>query len=95
MDFLMVSSDLYVLKVKRGAELSADHQLVLSWIRGESARKTWQAQTCRELGMSGGGPDPGGLQLLRMNHLRIPREVGDMESEWTMLKRTNIPVRGR
>lgn len=36
-DFVVTSSDLwYVLdtQVKRGAELSADHHLVATWIRG-------------------------------------------------------------
>ena len=37
-DFILVSSDLrpYVLdtRVKRGAELSTDHHLVVSWVRG-------------------------------------------------------------
>lgn len=39
-DLVVISSDLqlYVLhtRVKRGAELSADHHLVLSWIHGLS-----------------------------------------------------------
>ena len=34
-DFVIVSSDLYVLdtRVKRGTELSTDHSLVVSWVR--------------------------------------------------------------
>ncbi|KAI3371782.1 hypothetical protein L3Q82_024331 [Scortum barcoo] len=52
-DFVVVSSDLwpYVLdtRVKRGAELSTDHHLVVSWIRWqeEEVGQTWQTQTFR------------------------------------------------
>ncbi|KAK3514943.1 hypothetical protein QTP86_005100 [Hemibagrus guttatus] len=46
-DLVVVSSDLrlHVLdtRVKRGAELSTDHHLVVSWIR----LQTWQAPGCR------------------------------------------------
>jgi len=81
-DFVVVSSDLrsYVLdtRMKRGAELSADHHLVVSWIRWESARKTWQAQTWSEgeLGTSGGGPCPGVLQLPPRDELLTHPEGG-------------------
>ncbi|KAI3377711.1 hypothetical protein L3Q82_008869 [Scortum barcoo] len=50
-DFVVVSSDLrpYVLdtRVKRGAELSTDHHLVVSWIQlaEEEVGQTWQTQT--------------------------------------------------
>ncbi len=53
-DFIVVSSDLwpYVLdtRVKRGAELSTDHHLVvkLDQIVGEDAGQTWQTQTNSE-----------------------------------------------
>ena len=53
-DSVVVSSDLqlYVLdtRVKRGAELSTDHHLVVSWIRlvGEEAIQTRQAQASSE-----------------------------------------------
>ncbi|KAK0143577.1 ATP-binding cassette sub-family G member 8 [Merluccius polli] len=60
-DFVVVSLDLrpHVLdtRAKRGAELSTDHHLVVSWLRwwGENAGQTWQTQTYREglLGTSG------------------------------------------
>ncbi|KAI3376614.1 hypothetical protein L3Q82_017048, partial [Scortum barcoo] len=64
-DFVVVSSDLrpYVLdtRVKRGAELSTDHHLVVSWIRWlaeEEVGQTWQTQTYCEglLGTSGLSP---------------------------------------
>jgi len=59
-DFVVVLSDLrpYVLdtQVKRGAELSTDHHLVVSWLRWWG--RTWQAQTYCEglLGTFGGIP---------------------------------------
>ncbi|TWW77416.1 hypothetical protein D4764_12G0008060 [Takifugu flavidus] len=49
--------------VKRGAELSTDHYLVVSWIRwGEATVWTWQAQTLSEglLGTLGGGTHQAG-----------------------------------
>ncbi|KAK3554501.1 hypothetical protein QTP70_024406, partial [Hemibagrus guttatus] len=62
---VVVSSDLrpHVLdtRVKRGAELSTDHHLVVSWIH---------------LGVFN--------SHLRESFNQIPREVGDIESEWTM-----------
>ncbi|KAI3359405.1 hypothetical protein L3Q82_002908 [Scortum barcoo] len=94
-DFVVVSSDLrpYVLdtRVKRGAELSTDHHLVVSWIR-------WQRRKLDRPGR------PKRVRIVRVcwerlaepsvrevfnSHLRksfsqIPREAGDIESEWTM-----------
>ncbi|KAI3362737.1 hypothetical protein L3Q82_001804 [Scortum barcoo] len=64
-DFVVVSSDLrpYVLdtRVKRGAELSTDHHLVVSWIRWqeEEVGQTWQTQTyCEGLLGTSGWPSP-------------------------------------
>ncbi|XP_055362025.1 uncharacterized protein LOC129603656 [Betta splendens] len=92
-DFVVVSPDLrpYVLdtRVKRGAELSTDHHLVVSRIR-------WQRRRLERLGR----PkcivrvcwerlaEPSVRRTFN-SHLResfdqIPREVGDIESEWTM-----------
>jgi len=45
--------------------------------------KELEAQTWSELGPSGGGPGPGGLQHLQMNLSLIQREAGQRESEWT------------
>ncbi|KAI3359125.1 hypothetical protein L3Q82_002671 [Scortum barcoo] len=94
-DFVVVSSDLrpYVLdtfRVKRGAELSTDHHLVVSWIR-------WQR---RKLDDRPGRPkrivrvcwerlaEPSVREVfnshLRKSFSQIPREAGDIESEWTM-----------
>ncbi|KAI3362167.1 hypothetical protein L3Q82_012490, partial [Scortum barcoo] len=58
-DFVVISSDLrpYVLdtRVKRGAELSTDHHLVVSWIRWQRRKlgQTWQTQTFRFRGRLG------------------------------------------
>ncbi|KAI3352989.1 hypothetical protein L3Q82_019559 [Scortum barcoo] len=92
-DFVVVSSDLrpYVLdtRVKRGAELSTDHHLVVSWLRWQRrkldrpgrpkriVRVCWErlAEPCvREVFNS----------HLRKSFSQIPREAGDIESEWTM-----------
>ncbi|KAI3377642.1 hypothetical protein L3Q82_008802 [Scortum barcoo] len=90
-----VSSDLrpYVLdtRVKRGAELSTDHHLVVSWIHwlaGEEVGQTWQApkrivRVCWER-----LAEPSVREVfnshLRKSFSQIPREAGDIESEWTM-----------
>ena len=104
-NFVVVSPDLQpnVLdtRVKRGAELSSDHHLVVSWIR-------WQGRKLDRLGRP--------KHILRVcweclvepsvgevfnSHLQesfdqIPREAGDIESEWTMLStvaiRSPVPV---
>ncbi|XDV43830.1 hypothetical protein PO909_012233 [Leuciscus waleckii] len=92
-DFVVASSDLrpYVLdtRVKRGAELSTDHHLVVSWIRWpgrkldrlgrpiHTVRVCWERlaeSPVREIFNS----------HLRRSFDRIPRESGDIESEWTM-----------
>ncbi|KAI3375904.1 hypothetical protein L3Q82_004160 [Scortum barcoo] len=93
-DFVVVSSDLrpYVLdtRVKRGAELSTDHHLVVSWIRWQRrkldrpgrpnkriVRVCWERlaePSVREVFNS----------HLRKSFSQIPREAGDIESEWTM-----------
>jgi len=70
--------------VKRGAELSTDDHLVLSWIERPGkpkrvVRVNWECLV----------EDPVREVLnshLRMNFSYIPREVGAMQSEWTMFK---------
>ncbi|KAK3565106.1 hypothetical protein QTP86_033155, partial [Hemibagrus guttatus] len=91
-DLVIVSSDLrpHVLdtRVKRGAELSTDH-LVVSWIRlrrgmpDRLGRPKRIVRVCWER-----LADPS-VRAVFNSHLResfnqIPREVGDIESEWTM-----------
>ncbi|KAK3533011.1 hypothetical protein QTP70_006237 [Hemibagrus guttatus] len=92
-DFVVVSSDLWphVLdtRVKRGAELSTNHHLVVSWIRLRErmpdrlgrpkriVRVCWERLT---------DPSVRGVfnSHLRESFNQILREVGDIESEWTM-----------
>ncbi|KAI3373846.1 hypothetical protein L3Q82_022426 [Scortum barcoo] len=79
----------WTLRVKRGAELSSDHHLVVSWLRWQRrkldrpgrpkriVRVCWErlAEPCvREVFNS----------HLRKSFSQIPREAGDIESEWTM-----------
>ncbi|KAI3373332.1 hypothetical protein L3Q82_006630 [Scortum barcoo] len=95
-DFVVVSSDLrpYVLdtRVKRGAELSTDHHLVVSWIRWQwrkldrPGRPKRIVRVCWERLAD----EPSVREVfnshLRENFSQIPREAeaGDIESEWTM-----------
>ncbi|KAI3366557.1 hypothetical protein L3Q82_000478 [Scortum barcoo] len=93
-DFVVVSSDLrpYVLdtRVKRGAELSTDHHLVVSWIHCWQRRKLDRpgrpkriVRVCWER-----LAEPSVREVfnshLRKSFSQIPREAGDIESEWTM-----------
>ncbi|KAK3536643.1 hypothetical protein QTP86_015444, partial [Hemibagrus guttatus] len=92
-DLVIVSSDLrpHVLdtRVKRGAELSTDHHLVVSWIRlrrrmlDRLGRPKRIVRVCWERLAD---PSVRGVfnSHLRESFNQIPREVGDIESEWTM-----------
>ncbi|KAK3557195.1 hypothetical protein QTP70_024676 [Hemibagrus guttatus] len=92
-DLVIVSSDLrpYVLdtRVKRGAELSTDHHLVVSWIRlrrrmpDRLGRPKHIVRVCWERLAD---PSVRGVfnSHLRERFNQILREVGDIESEWTM-----------
>ncbi|KAK3525984.1 hypothetical protein QTP70_011818 [Hemibagrus guttatus] len=92
-DFVVVSSDLrpHVLdtRVKRGVELSTDHHLVVSWIRLQRrmpdrlGRPKRIVRVCWERLAD---PSVRGVfnSHLRESFNQIPREVGDIESEWTM-----------
>ncbi len=103
-DFVVISSDLrpYVLdtRVRRGAELSTDHHLVVSWIRwwGRkldrlrrpkcTVRVCWERlaeSPVREIFNS----------HLRWSFDRIPRESGDIESEWTMFSTSIVDAATR
>uniref|UniRef100_A0A8C5FFM2 Endonuclease/exonuclease/phosphatase domain-containing protein n=1 Tax=Gadus morhua TaxID=8049 RepID=A0A8C5FFM2_GADMO len=94
-DFVIVSSDLrpHVLdtRVKRGAELSSDHHLVVSWIRewgkfldrpGKPkgvVRVNWERlEEANVLGIFN--------SHLRLSFSGIPVEVGDIEPEWAVFK---------
>ncbi|KAK3517424.1 hypothetical protein QTP70_009918 [Hemibagrus guttatus] len=92
-DLVIVSSDLrpHVLdtRVKRGAELSTDHHLAVSWIRlrrrmpDRLGRPKRIVRVCWERLAD---PSVRGVfnSHLRESFKQIPREVGDIESEWTM-----------
>ncbi|KAK3568677.1 hypothetical protein QTP86_012873 [Hemibagrus guttatus] len=92
-DLMIVSSDLrpHILdtRVKRGADLSTDHHLVVSWIclrrrmPDRFGRPKCIVRVCWEI-----LADPS-VRWVFNSHLResfnqIPREFGDIESEWTM-----------
>ncbi|KAK3514352.1 hypothetical protein QTP70_015881 [Hemibagrus guttatus] len=92
-DLVIVSSDLrpHVLdtRVKRGAEPSTDHHLVVSWVRlrrrmlERLGRPKRIVRVCWERLAD---PSVRGVfnSHLRESFNQIPREVGDIESEWTM-----------
>ncbi|KAK3515238.1 hypothetical protein QTP70_012407 [Hemibagrus guttatus] len=92
-NLVIVSSDLrpHVLdtRVKRGAELSTDHHLVVSWIRlrrrmpDRLGRPKRIVRVCWERLAD---PSVRGVfnSHLRESFNQILREVGDIESEWTM-----------
>ncbi|KAK3572306.1 hypothetical protein QTP86_030244 [Hemibagrus guttatus] len=92
-DLVVVSSDLrpHVLdtRVKRWVELSTDHHLVVSWIRLQRrmpdrlGRPKRIVRVCWERLAD---PSARGVfnSHLRESFNQIPREVGDIESEWTM-----------
>ncbi|KAK3534060.1 hypothetical protein QTP86_001191 [Hemibagrus guttatus] len=92
-DLVIVSSDLrpHVLdtRVKRGAELSTDHHLVVSWIhlrRRMPDRLGRPKRIVRVCWERFADPSVRGVfnSHLRESFNQIPREVGDIESEWTM-----------
>ncbi|KAI3360800.1 hypothetical protein L3Q82_013034 [Scortum barcoo] len=92
-DFVLVSSDLrpYVLdtRVKRGAELSTDHHLVVSWIRWQRRKLDRPGRPKRIVRVCWERlAEPSVREVfnshLRKNFSQIPREAGDIESEWTM-----------
>ncbi|KAI3353773.1 hypothetical protein L3Q82_005003 [Scortum barcoo] len=66
---------------------------------GEEVGQTWQTQTYCEglLGMSGLSPLSGRSfnSHLRENFSQIPREAGDIESEWTMFSASTVNRRGQ
>ncbi|KAK3574013.1 hypothetical protein QTP86_034352 [Hemibagrus guttatus] len=92
-DLVVVSSDLrlHVLdaRVKRGAELSTDHHLVVSWIRLQRRMPDRLGKPKRIVRVCWERLADPSVRGVFNSHLResfnqIPREVGDIESEWTM-----------
>ncbi|KAK3574627.1 hypothetical protein QTP86_011543 [Hemibagrus guttatus] len=92
-DLVVVSSDLWLhildTRVKRGVELSTDHHLVVSWIclqRRMPDRLGRPKRIVRVFWERLADPSVRGVfnSHLRESFNQIPREVGDIESEWTM-----------
>ncbi|MDF4345943.1 hypothetical protein P3386_24195, partial [Vibrio parahaemolyticus] len=94
-DFVLVSFDLrpYVLdtRVKRGAELSTDHHLVVSWIRwwGKTPCRPGRPKRTVRVCWERLAEEP--VQMIFNSHLResfdrVPRAEGDIESEWALFR---------
>ncbi|GAA6103500.1 uncharacterized protein LOC111191873 [Tachysurus ichikawai] len=103
-DFVVVSSDLrpYVLdtRVKRGAELSTDHHLVVSWIRWRGRKLDRLGRPKRTVRVCWERLAESPVREIFNSHLRqsfnqIPREVGDIESEWTMFSTSIVDAAAR
>ncbi|KAK5875618.1 hypothetical protein CesoFtcFv8_026682 [Champsocephalus esox] len=94
-DFVIVSSDLrpYVLdtRVKRGAELSTDHHLVVSWVEWRGKPLDRPGKPKRVVRVNWERLEEAQVQEAFNSHLRrsfsgIPVEVGDIEPEWSVFK---------
>ena len=94
-DFVVVSSDLrpYVLdtRVKRGAELSTDHHLVVSWIRwrGKLPRRPGRPKRVVRVCWERLAEEP--VRMIFNSHLRksfacVPGVEEDIESEWALFR---------
>ncbi|KAI3360636.1 hypothetical protein L3Q82_002501 [Scortum barcoo] len=94
-DFVVVSSDLrpYVLDThsgkERAAELSTDHHLVVSWLRWQRRKLDRPGRPKRIVRVCWERLAEPSVREVFNSHLRksfsqIPREAGDIESEWTM-----------
>ncbi|XP_068451673.1 protein dachsous-like [Clinocottus analis] len=103
-DFGIVSSDLrpYVFdtREKRGAELSTDHHLVVSWIRwqGSWLERPGKPKRVVRVNWERLAEDPVRKVFnshLQKNFSRILGEVGDMESEWTLFKASIVDAAAR
>ncbi|KAI3361869.1 hypothetical protein L3Q82_002192 [Scortum barcoo] len=101
--FVVVSSDLrpYVLdtRVKRGAELSTDHHLVVSWIRWQRRKLDRPGRPKRIVRVCWERLAEPSVREVFNSHLRksfsqIPREAGDIESEWTMFSASIVDAAG-
>ncbi len=103
-NFVVISSDLrpYVLdtRVKRGAELSTDHHLVVSWIRWRGRKLDRLGRPKRTVRVCWERLAESPVREIFNSHLRrsfdrIPREVGDFESEWTMFSTSIVDAASR
>ncbi|TWW74447.1 R2DM Retrovirus-related Pol polyprotein from type II retrotransposable element [Takifugu flavidus] len=103
-DFVVVSSDLrpHVLdtRVKRGAELSTDHHLVVSWLRwwgrmpDRPGRPKHVVRVCWER-LAESPVRRSFNSRLRESFDHVPGEAGDIESEWTMFRASIIEAADR
>ncbi|KAK0151552.1 hypothetical protein N1851_007152 [Merluccius polli] len=94
-DFVVVSSDLrpHVLdtRVKRGAELSTDHPLVVSWLRWWGRMPVRPGRPKRIVRVCWERLAESAVRESFNSHLResfdhVPGEAGDIESEWAMFR---------
>ncbi|KAK0146684.1 Craniofacial development protein 2 [Merluccius polli] len=98
-DFVVVSSDLrpHVLdtRAKRGAELSTDHHLVVSWLRWwgrmpvRPGRPKCIVRVCWER-LAESPVRESFNSHLRESFDHVPGEAGDIESEWAMFRASNV-----
>ncbi|TWW52971.1 hypothetical protein D4764_0013940, partial [Takifugu flavidus] len=103
-DFVVVSSDLrpHVLdtRVKRGAELSTDHHLVVSWLRwwgrmpDRPGRPKHVVRVCWER-LAESPVRRSFNSCLRESFDHVPGEAGDIESEWTMFRASIVEAADR
>ncbi|TWW71602.1 hypothetical protein D4764_16G0000990, partial [Takifugu flavidus] len=103
-DFVVVSSDLrpHVLdtRVKRGAELSTDHHLVVSWLRWWGRMPDRPGRPKRIVRVCWERLAESPVRRSFNSHLResfdhIPGEAGDIESEWTMFRASIVEAADR
>ncbi|TWW64119.1 R2DM Retrovirus-related Pol polyprotein from type II retrotransposable element [Takifugu flavidus] len=103
-DFVVVSSDLrpHVLdtRVKRGAELSTDHHLVVSWLRwwgrmpDRPGRPKRVVRVCWER-LAESPVRRSFNSRLRESFDHVPGEAGDIESEWTVFRASIVEAADR
>ncbi|KAK7896322.1 hypothetical protein WMY93_021647 [Mugilogobius chulae] len=103
-DFVVVSSDLRprVLdtRVKRGAELSTDHHLVVSWIRWQRRKLDRPGRPKRIVRICWERLAEPSVRRVFNSHLResfsqLPGETEDIESEWTMFSASIVNAAAR
>ncbi|CAG5929455.1 unnamed protein product [Menidia menidia] len=94
-DFVVVSADLrpHVLdtRVKRGAELSTDHYLVVSWLRWRGRMPVRPGRPKRVVRVCWERLAESPVRRSFNSHLResfehVPGEAGDIESEWAVFR---------
>ncbi|XP_057705300.1 uncharacterized protein LOC130923569 isoform X1 [Corythoichthys intestinalis] len=103
-DFVIVSSDLrpHVLdtRVKRGAELSTDHHLVVCWLRWRGKMLVRPGRPKRIVRVCWERLAESPVRKSFNTHFRqtfslVPGEVGHIESEWTMFCTSIVKVADR